>query len=144
MKNYSMKKLESRDIIIGVLFLVVLALGWATFFGGDSAYKERVKALEKENKELQAKRAVLDAEIERRKAAFDSLLVVEVQLQSELSAIEAETRLLREEVERSRGEMDVVRERINETRKKIEALKKSPANRRNSDLINSLKLKTQK
>jgi hypothetical protein len=133
-----------RNIALIVTVVICLFLGWTTFFGGDSAYKERVKALEKENKELQAKRAVLDAEIERRKAAFDSLLVVEIQLQSELSVIEAETRLLREEVERSRGEMDVVRERISETRKKIEALKKSPANRRNNDLINSLKLKTQK
>jgi chromosome segregation ATPase len=139
-----MKKIETQNVIIVVLFLVVLLLGWATFFQGDSAYKERVKQLEKENRELQAERAEMDAEIARRKAAFDSLSTIDLQLQAELSALEAETRLLREQAERSLSDMDAVRKRIAEARKKISELKKSPANRKDADLINSLKLKTNK
>lgn len=133
-----------RNIALAVTIILCLFLGWTVFFQGDSAYKERVKNLEKENRELRLRRAELDAEIAKRKAAFDSLQVVEFQLESELNLLEAETRILREQAKRSKEDLDAVRERIAETRKKISELRKNPAKRKDTDLINSLKLKTQK
>jgi predicted nuclease with TOPRIM domain len=131
-----------KDIALVVTIILCLIFGWMTFFKGDSGYKERIKSLEKENAELQAKRATLDAEIARRKTAFDSLSVMDIQLQSQLAVLETETRLLRDEVKRSRGALDDIQTRIIATRKRIADLKKNPANRKDTDLINSLKLKT--
>jgi len=133
-----------KNIALFVTVVLCLFLGWSVFFKGDSAYKERIKQLEKENQELVEKRKELDALIAQRNLAIDSLTRVETELALQLAALETETRLLREEAERSRENWEDVKKRIDENRKKISELKKNPANRKGDALINSLKVKTEK
>ncbi len=130
-----------KNIAILVLLVGCLIFGWFTFFGSDSAYKERIKQLEKENRESAEARAKLSAEIESRKAEYDKLKAIESQLITELSLLEGETARLRDDAQRSRDDFDAIQTRLVETREKIKKLKETPANRKDEDLINSLKIK---
>lgn len=133
-----------RDVAIFILIAALLLMGWFTFFKGDNSYKRRVRELQQENKVLVQQRQSLEERIARREAAFDSLTQVESKTRSTLLRAEAESDVLRARVGIARTELASARKLAAQAQERIQNLKRRPANRTGQELLNSLKLKTQK
>lgn len=133
-----------RDVAIFILIAALLLMGWFTFFKGDNSYKRRVRELQQENKVLVQQRQSLEERIAHREAAFDSLTQVESKTRSTLLRAEAESDVLRARVGIARAELASARKLAAQAQERIQNLKRRPANRAGQELLNSLKLKTQK
>ena len=134
---------DPKNIAILVLVLLVLIFGATTFFKKDSLYKYKLEQLQKEYDKEHALRDSLDLEISKVQSELAALKVREKELAEEVSRLETEAILAKEEANRSQEELDNTRTLLAETRKKIKELKNQPPNRKGEDLIKSLKLKTQ-
>ena len=139
MMNYR----DPKNIAIAVLVLLVLIFGATTFFKKDSLYKYKLEQLQKEYDREHTIRDSLDLEITRVQSELASLKVREKELADEVSRLESEVILAKEEANRSMKELNLTRTALSETRKKIQELRNQPPNREGNKLIESLKLKTQ-
>jgi chromosome segregation ATPase len=114
------------------------------FFRNDSGYKQKIKDLEKEKKELIVAREKLEKDVTVLEKNFQDLKKREDALVADISRRDAEIRRRKEEAARSKAELDNMKKGLKETQDKIVELKKNPPNRTGDDLLNSLKMKTQK
>jgi peptidoglycan hydrolase CwlO-like protein len=142
-KDIMMNYRDPKNIAIAVLVLLVLIFGATTFFKKDSLYKYKLEQLQKEYDREHAIRDSLDLEITRVQSELASLKVREKELADEVSRLESEVILAKEEANRSMKELNLTRTALSETRKKIQELRNQPPNREGNKLIESLKLKTQ-
>jgi len=142
-KDIMMNYRDPKNIAIAVLVLLVLIFGATTFFKKDSLYKYKLEQLQKEYDREHTIRDSLDLEITRVQSELASLKVREKELADEVSRLESEVILAKEEANRSMKELNLTRTALSETRKKIQELRNQPPNREGNKLIESLKLKTQ-
>lgn len=135
---------DIKNIIIVILLAGLLIFGYIAIFGGDSNYKQQLKELKTKNELLEKQRDSIDVVINNLHAEYAKLKVREAELAKEVTALDAEVEQNKANAKRSQAELDIMKRDLKETRRKIEELKKHPANREGDDLINSLKLKTTK
>lgn len=142
LKTNSMKNL--KNLLIGLLLIFCVIFGYKTFFSGDNLYKEKVKQLEAANLLLQKERAGIDLKIDSLKTEYGKLKAREQKLAYDITTRDGEIAKNKAAAARSKVELNKFKHDIAETQNKIEGMKKHPANRDGDDLLNSLKLKTQK
>jgi cell division protein FtsB len=135
---------DPKNIAISVLVLLVLIFGATTFFKKDSLYKYKLEELQKVYDAEHNKRDSLDQELVKVRSEFAILKVREEQLAADVARLDRDISSARDDANRSREELDRTRTSLDETRKHIKDLKNNPPNRTGEDLLNSLKLKTQK
>ena len=141
-KNKNMK--DYKNILILILLAGCLIFGYITLFSGDKNYKEQLKRLDVSNKILKEQRKAINSELLILKADYSKLKVHEAALADEVTALDKEVKKNKDAADRSKAELDTVKKDMEETRKKIADVKQNPANRTGEDLLNSLKIKTQK
>ena len=135
---------DIKNIIILVLLAGFLLFGYLWFFRDTTDYKAKIKQLEKEKQELIETRDSLDAVAIDLGKKYTILVQKEAVLLADIAKKEAEIRKSKEAAARSQAELNGLKNSLKETQRKIEELKKNPANRESDDLLNSLKLKTQR
>ncbi len=135
---------DIKNILIVVLLAGCMIFGYMWFFRNDSGYKQKIKDLEKEKKELIVAREKLEKDVTVLEKNFQDLKKREDALVADISRRDAEIRRRKEEAARSKAELDNMKKGLKETQDKIVELKKNPPNRTGDDLLNSLKMKTQK
>lgn len=141
-KRKTMK--DIKNILIVVLLAGCMIFGYMWFFRNDSGYKQKIKDLEKEKKELIVASEKLEKDVIVLEKNFEDLMKKESSLAAVIKKRDEEIRRRKEEATRSRTELDKMKKGLKETQEKIAELKKRPPNRTGDDLLNSLKLKTQK
>lgn len=135
-------KLDIKSILILILLGLTLLFGFKWFWSGDKASKERVKQLEAQFKELEAQKKAVDLEIITWRAKSDSLRQLDIKLQSEITKQELLTKKAELEANKSKANLDKMRQDLAETQHKIEEIKNNPPNRTGDALLESLKNKT--
>lgn len=135
-------KLDIKSILILVFLGISIFFGLKWFWSGDSASKERVKQLEKEYKLLEDQKKAVDLEIVAWKAKSDSLKKLDLKLQSEIAKQELLTKKAEADAQKSKANLDKIRQDLAETQHKIDEIKNHPPNRTGDDLLQSLKNKT--
>lgn len=135
-------KLDVKSILVIALLGLTLIFGYKWFFNKDAGSTERLNQLEKEYKELEARKLELDKKIEVFKTKYDSLELVDNKLKNKLLKSESETRKAEIESRKSLVELEKSKREMNNLYKKIEQYKDSPANRIDDDLLESIKNKT--
>lgn len=134
---------DPKNIIITVLLLGVLVFAAIVFYGGDTAYKKRVKELQAENKVLQAQRDSIDSVIGGLENDYQDLLLKEAALLADIAQRDADIQKAKDAANRSKVELDRIKKDLEKTRAEIKKHETNPANRTGDDLLNSLKFKTQ-
>ena len=135
---------DPKNITIIILVALVLIFGATTFFKKDSLYKYKLEELQKVYDTEHNRRDSLDQELVKVRAEFAALKVREKQLADDIARLDQEIISAKDDATRSRNELDRTRTELDETRKHIKDLKNNPPNRTGGDLLQSLKLKTQK
>jgi len=142
-KKYKFMK-DIKTILIIVLLGATLFFGYMWFFKGDNGYKEKIKQLEAEKKELVKERENLDNDVRSILAEFNSLKEKEKKLLADVAKLDAEIAKSKANAAKSKAELDKMKKDLKDTQDKIAYLKDHPVNRTGDDLLNSLKMKTQK
>lgn len=135
-------KLDIKSILILVFLGISIFFGLKWFWSGDSASKERVKQLEKEYKLLEEQKKAVDIEIVTWRAKSDSLKKLDLKLQAEITKQELLTKKAELDAQKSKANLDKMRQDLAETKSKIEEIKNNPPNRTGDALLESLKNKT--
>ena len=133
-----------KNILIGILLICTIIFGYKTFFSDNSQYKENLKQLEAANKKLQEERVAIDLKIDSLNTEYKMVKDHEAKLAKEISDRDSEIAKDKAAAAKSRAELDKFKNNLTETQCKIAEMKSHPANRTGNDLLNSLKLKTQK
>lgn len=135
---------NAKNIIILVLLLASLIFGYISLFRGDKLYEYKVEELKKENEALMKQKLAIDEENKTLKLEFSNLKTKEAELLNDINLRDSEIAKSKENANRSKRELEKFKAEIEKTRGKIDSLKSHPANRTGEDLLNSIKLKTQK
>lgn len=135
-------KLDIKSILILVFLGISIFFGLKWFWSGNDASKERVKQLEQQFKELESQKKAVDLEIESWRAKSDSLKTLDLKLQKEIARQELLTKKAEQEAQKSKANLDRMRQDLADTKNKIEQIKNNPPNRTGDDLLESLKNKT--
>jgi peptidoglycan hydrolase CwlO-like protein len=133
-----------KNTLILILAGVAILFACTTFFRKDGEYAQQVKDLHAANEKLQAERALIDHQIVELQKAYNALEVKETALLDAIAQKEAEIAKSRAQATKSKAQLDHIMKEMAETRRKIKELTDNPPNRTGNDLLNSLKLKTQK
>ena len=139
-----MKNLNIKDYLIIVLFLGVMIFGYISLFSGDKLYEYKLEELKKENLILSKMKDSLGLKINSLESQFITLKAKETELINDINNRDLEIAKSKERASKSKAELDKFKREMQETRNKIDSLKAHPANRTGDDLLNSIKLKTQK
>lgn len=142
--SISTKMKDPKNIAIAILVLFVLIFGVTTFFKKDSLYKYKLEELQKVYDAEHNKRDSLDRELVKVRSEFATLKIREKQLADDVARLDRDVASAKSDANRSKEELDRAKTTLEETRKKISDLKSNPPNRTGDDLLQSLKLKTQK
>jgi peptidoglycan hydrolase CwlO-like protein len=137
MKNY-------KNIIIIFLLIGCLIFGYISLFRGDKLYEYKLEELKKENLILLKMKDSLGLKINGLESQFITLKAKETELINDINNRDLEIARSKEKASKSKAELDKFKREMQETRNKIDSLKAHPANRTGDDLLNSIKLKTQK
>ncbi len=135
-------KLDIKSILILVFLGISIFFGLKWFWSGNDASKERVKQLEQQFKELESQKKAVDLEIESWRSKSDSLKTLDLKLQKEIARQEMLTKKAEQEAQKSKSNLDKMRQDLADTKNKIEQIKSNPPNRTGDDLLESLKNKT--
>jgi chromosome segregation ATPase len=141
-KAKSSFKLDIKSIIIIALLGFCLFFGYSWLFNDNSGYKEKVKQLEKEYKELEKNKKAVDIDIKVIREKYDSLDVIDKKLKSDIIKLESEIKKAETEASKSKTKFLELKKELSVTRQKIEDFKKNPPNRTGDALLESLKNKT--
>ena len=133
-KNYLIIIFGATSVILLLFFI----------FSGRDNYSDEVERLRSENALLEKKRNEIALRVDSLHKAYDALQHRDDSLAAKISAQDAEISKLYADSRKSKGELEKIRKEISASMKKIEELKKNPPNRTGNDLINSLKIKTEK
>ena len=137
-------KIDLKTILILVLTLICCVFVWKSLYEGDKQYKKELEKLREENKMIQQKR---DSLLKGREKLELDLTVIRKNNDSLIyrsNVLEKEVKDQKNKANLSRQELDKLRKELEETKIKIEEIKKHPANRDGNDLLNSLKSKSKK
>lgn len=137
-------KIDLKTILILVLTLICCVFVWKSLYEGDNQYKKELEKLREENKMIQQKR---DSLLKGREKLELDLTVIRKNNDSLIyrsNVLEKEVKDQKNKANLSRQELDKLRKELEETKIKIEEIKKHPANRDGNDLLNSLKSKSKK
>jgi septation ring formation regulator EzrA len=133
-------RLDIKSIALLVLSSACILFFGMWFFKG-SDYKDKIKALEIENKKIESVRDSLKLANASLKLDFDKK-------QSEISKRDQKIKLIEFEIEKAKKDLKVAtaqveadKRSLKETKDKIEKLKKDPIKREGDELLNSLKEK---
>ena len=133
-------RLDIKSIALLVLTSACILFFGMWFFKG-SDYKDKIKALEIENKKIESVRDSLKLANASLKLDFDKK-------QSEISKRDQKIKLIEFEIEKAKKDLKVAtaqveadKRSLKETKDKIEKLKKDPIKREGDELLNSLKEK---
>jgi chromosome segregation ATPase len=132
-----------KDIAITVLAILCIIFAAITFFGGDSKYKHQIEALQNDNKRLHTERDSIIKAGKEIQSRIDSLTIIENRLKGVIADKDIEISKAKSNAQKSKAELDSMRQKLEKIRKQIADAKKNPPNREGEDLINSLKIKTQ-
>jgi chromosome segregation ATPase len=135
-----MKKLDINSILIIFLLATSLFFGYKWYFERSSESKKRVKELEEKFREIQKQKAENLKEILFWRERFDSLRVEDSVLVGKIAQLEEKRKQAEIDANRSKANLQRLREELEKTRKKIEAFKKNPPNRSGDLLLQSLKI----
>jgi predicted nucleic acid-binding Zn-ribbon protein len=133
---------DVKTILIVVFLGLFLTFASLWYFMGSPSQRKEIKKLKQEYEKVEAEKKQNQAEILRWKSTYDSLVKLDITLSKAVIELEKQLDDAIKNANYSKGELDKIKNKINETRKKIEDLKKNPINRENEDLLNSLKNKT--
>jgi chromosome segregation ATPase len=137
-------KTDIKNYAILFLGVVSIALILVISFSRGNDYSEEVEKLRSENALLEKKRNEIALRVDSLHKAYDVLQHRDDSLAAKILAQDAEISKLYADSRKSKGELERIRKEISASMKKIEELKKNPPNRTGNDLINSLKIKTEK
>jgi len=143
-KTYHKYMKDIKNVLILILLAGCLIFGYMWFFSGNDEYKEKIKQLEKEKKELVSERENLDKQVKVLQGDYVILKQKEAKLLSDLAKLDTEINQSKINAAKSQAELNKMKRDLKDTQDKIAELKKNPANRTGDDLLNSLKMKTQK
>ncbi len=140
-----MKKItfDIKTILIIVLLSLTLIFGYKWYFGGDKESKDKVEILKKKVKELEKQEKEIDSKIKTWEAKFDKLDENDKKAKEDQLQIEKILIKYIEQTNKDKVELDAMKKRMSDTRKKIEEFKKNPSNRTGDDLMSSIKSKTE-
>lgn len=131
--------------IKSAIFLVLLAV--TAFFGAkwylktDKESEDRIKAIESEYKELQAKKDSSDAKIAVWHTKFDSIRGEDIALKNQVEHLSKQTAAAERAATKSKLELDAAKAHTETLRANIAKLESNPPNRTGDDLLQSLKNK---
>lgn len=134
-------KLDTKSIIITVLFILVIFFVYKSYFSIDDSYKQDIERLKEQNKTLVFKRDSLNKKLDSIKTDFeilskkDSLLVEQIK-QSRDSVIKA-----KREVYKSKKDLEAFRKKIIRNKSKIDSLLNKTETKSDEELLQSLKNK---
>lgn len=135
-------KLDIKSILILVLLGFSLIFFYMWYFRGSDNYKDDLKKLKQENKELHEKRDSIQLHLNSLNDSFNELRKQDSLLKVKISDQELEIQKFKNKANASKDQLNKLLKELEETRKKIQELKNNPPNRTDQDLINSLKIKT--
>ena len=135
-------KLDIKSILILVLLGFSLIFFYMWYFRGSDNYKDDLKKLKQENKELHEKRDSIQLHLNSLNDSFNELRKQDSLLKVKISDQELEIQKFKTKANASKEQLNKLLKEMEETRNKIQELKNSPPNRTGQDLINSLKIKT--
>lgn len=131
-------------IIISVLLIIALIFGLMWFLGTDSGAKERIKQLEENVSDLEAKKKDNEKNIVYWQERFSGLQVKDDSLKATIARLEKEAASADAKANGSKVKLEKITQELAKTRKKIEEFKKNPPNRTGESLLESIKNKTSK
>lgn len=135
-------KLDIKSILILVLLGFSLIFFYMWYFRGSDNYKDDLKKLKQENKELHEKRDSIQLHLNSLNDSFNELRKQDSLLKVKISDQELEIQKFKNKANASKDQLNKLLKELEETRNKIQELKNNPTNRTGQDLINSLKIKT--
>ena len=135
---------DIKNILIGILLICTIIFGNKNFFTSDKLYKEKLKQIELANEKLKKERITIDLKINTLKIEYSKLKDHETKLNKEITNRDFEIAKNKATAARSQAELAKFKQDLIETQNKIKLLKDNPPNRTGEDLLNSLKIKTQK
>lgn len=134
-----------KYLIAIAAFLAVCWAGYTVYTNwGSSDYKKELEDLHKENSRLKSERESLDKSIDSLQHNFAILKTEEAKLNSLIAEKDREIAKDLAAAKRSQAELSSLKTQIAQTRKEIARIKSNPPNRTGEDLLNSLKIKTER
>lgn len=137
-------KIDLKSILILLLVIICSIFVWKYYNESDKEYKKELDKLRAENELIHQKR---DSLLNERNKLETDLVVVRKHNDSLIylsNVLEKEVASQKQKASISRQELDRLRKDLEETKIKIEDLKKHPSNRNGDELLNSLKSKMKK
>lgn len=137
-----LKKLDIKTIII-IFLLGVFFVFFTMYMSSGENHRKEIKNLEKQNKELQKKKEILEVEFQSvmKCVSEDSIRIVK--LNKELEIINNKLDKKQTELKNAQSELKFNKENFLKTKKEIEKLENNPIERTGSELLKSIKEKTQ-
>ena len=133
-------RLDIKSIALLVLTgACILFFGMWLFKGSD--YKDKIKALEIENKKIESVRDSIKSANASLKLDFDKNRSEIDKRDQKIKLIESEILKTKKDLKIATAQVEADRKSLKETKDKIEKLKKDPIKREGDELINSLKEK---
>jgi hypothetical protein len=137
-------KIDLKSALILILLFSTLFFFFKWYSSDNSEYKKQIDLLKQENKKIIKMRDSINdviSELQERNLALEqrALLIIEENMK-----LNRELQYEKNKANKSKEELLKLLKEIAETKKKIEELKKNPPNRKEDELLNSLKKKLQK
>lgn len=128
-----------KMIVYVVVPIVILIFGYSVFYRDTSS---ELKKLKDEYSKLDSAKKQADVEIFKWKNKSDSLLKIDNELSTKVTALEVKANRAEEESNKSKENLNKIKINLSKSRDNIKKLEETPFNRTGDDLITSLKNKT--
>lgn len=135
---------DIKNIIIIILIFTSLLFAWKWNKSENYTYKEEINKLKKENEIINKRR---DSLLREREILISKNTIIENKNKNillKISDLEKELIIQKSKAKSSKDDLENLIKMLNDTRKKIENIKKYPPNRKDEYLLNSLKIKSNK
>lgn len=137
-------KLDIKSILILVLLAFSLLFFYKWYFSGVDNYKEQVKSLREDNKLIKERRDSIDLHLKSLKGEYNKLKQEDSVLRIKISNLDSEIRVAKDKANNSNNQLNSIRKQLEQTKNDIKHLEDNPKNRKEDDLLNSLKNKLKK
>lgn len=137
-----LKKIDLKTILIIFLFGLFFVFFTMYMVSGEN-HKKEIKNLEKQNKELQNKKEILETEFKSIMECVKEDSIRIVKLNQELNIINKKLENKKNELKNAQSELKLNKENFLKTKREIEKLENNPIKRTGSELLKSIKEKTQ-
>jgi cell division protein YceG involved in septum cleavage len=137
-------KIDLKSALILILLCSTLFFVWKWYSFDSSEYKKQIDSLREENKKIIKTRDSIDEVISSLQNKKMILELKAIEIIGENMKLNKELKNEKNKANKSKEDLLKLLKEIAETKEKIEELKKNPPNRKEDDLLNSLKKKLQK